>query len=167
MKYEVNVGGQPFLIEVDHGQPVLINGRPVRFALEQVGGLPLYSVATHEGVRFVLVEGGEGEYRVEVDGRVYSAQVERSRPQRVGPESTFEEDGGTCHTVAAPLAGTLVSVAVMPGESVEAGQVMAVLESMKMQMQIRAPHGGIVERIHKPPGSDVGQGDALVTVQSS
>lgn len=165
MKYEVNVSGQPFLVEVGRGQSARINGRPVQAALEQIGDLPVYSLAAGDGVYLVLIEGEEGDYRVEVDGRVYTAQVQRSRPQPHVQESVCREGGDLCVVVAAPLAGTLLSQPVVEGEAVRPAQVVAVLESMKMQMEIRAPHGGVIETVHQSPGSDVGQGEALVSIR--
>ena len=46
------------------------------------------------------------------------------------------------------------------------GQIVAVVESMKMQMELQAPHAGLVEQVHGQPGQDVGQGEALVVVRT-
>jgi biotin carboxyl carrier protein len=53
---------------------------------------------------------------------------------------------------------------VVPGDAIEAGQLLAVIESMKMQTEIKAPRAGVVERILVPLGGSFGQGAPLVTL---
>jgi biotin carboxyl carrier protein len=65
------------------------------------------------------------------------------------------------------LAGNLVAVLVDAGDLVTDGQVVAVLESMKMQMELRAPDSAVVEAVHHQPGKDVSQGEALVTLRTA
>ena len=51
------------------------------------------------------------------------------------------------------------------GDRIESGQVVAVVESMKMQMRLTSPQRGVVETVHELPGQDVCQGDKLVTLR--
>lgn|GEM_PF-191708 len=64
-------------------------------------------------------------------------------------------------TVVAPLPGILVSVGVSAGDAVERGDVLGVLESMKMRYPLRAPAGGRVERVAYPAGAHVVRGELL------
>ncbi|MEA3340820.1 MAG: acetyl-CoA carboxylase biotin carboxyl carrier protein subunit, partial [Chloroflexota bacterium] len=66
--------------------------------------------------------------------------------------------------VCAPLPGLLVATTVEVEQRVESGEVVAVLESMKMNLELRAPRGGIVQALHGTPGLEVGQGEALVVI---
>ena len=68
-------------------------------------------------------------------------------------------------TVQAPMPGLVLSVNVAEGDSVEPGQVLAVLESMKMQMQMRAPVGGKVTRVVARSGAQVDKGALLVQIE--
>jgi biotin carboxyl carrier protein len=65
--------------------------------------------------------------------------------------------------VRAPMPGCIVSVAVQPGDRVEAGQDVCVLEAMKMNNRIRAPRAGTIAQVHVNPGQQVQYGDMLVT----
>jgi biotin carboxyl carrier protein len=58
----------------------------------------------------------------------------------------------------------LLSLAVAEGERVVAGQVVAVVESMKMQMALRAPVAGAVRAVHGPADRDECQGEKLVSL---
>jgi biotin carboxyl carrier protein len=159
------VAGQAFEIEVDHERLVRINGRPLYLDLEQVGGLPVYSLALDDTGYVVFVEEAQGHYRVEVQGQVYDVDVERQLPQLVAPKIECHGDAGDCLAVTAPLAGKLLSLLVAAGDQVEAGQMVAVVESMKMQIQLKASRPGTVEEVHGPPGRNVDQGERLLTLR--
>ena len=164
MKFEVTVGGRTFDIEVEHGGLVRVNGRPVYVDLEQIGGSAAYSLALDEGSYIVFVEEGPGEYSVEVEGRAYPVRVQAGRPHLERPADAESAAVGGHWALHAPLAGRLVSVPVVAGQAVEAGQFLAVLGSMKMQMELKAAHAGRVEAVHGAPGDEVAQGQILVTL---
>ncbi len=166
MKYRVVAAGQSFDIEVDPNHLVRVNGQPAYVELEQVGGLPVYTLALDDAAHVLFVEEGLDEYRVEVRGRTYPVMVQLER-KVVRPVQAECADGAEgCREVAAPLAGKLVALEVEVGEWVEEQQVVAVIESMKMKMELRAPWRGIVEEVRGPPGKAVSQGDALVVLRA-
>lgn len=166
MKYKVTAAGQSFEIEVDANHLVRVNGRPAYVDLEQVGGLPVYTLALDGAAHVLFVETGQDEYRVEVRGRTYPVTVELQRDSLVPPRSECSDGDEGCHVISAPLAGDLISVRVGVGEQVEEGQVVAVVESMKMQMELKAPWCGMVEVVRGPPGRAVVQGEDLVTLRT-
>ena len=63
-----------------------------------------------------------------------------------------------------PMPGLVVAVPVNEGQAVEKGQVLVILESMKMQNELKAPHAGKVERIKVKPGESVEQRQLLLNV---
>ncbi|MEJ2209994.1 MAG: biotin/lipoyl-binding protein [Anaerolineae bacterium] len=164
VKYRVVAGGRAFEIEIDHERLAWVDGQPLYLDLEQVGGLPVYSLSLDEAGYMLFVEEGQEEYRVEVQGRLYPVRVVPDRPH-LAPR----DDGGMgCEAersiVQAPLAGHLVALPVVQGQEVAAGQVVAVVESMKMEMELKAPRRGIVAEVHGSPGRDVAQEEPLVTI---
>ena len=68
-------------------------------------------------------------------------------------------------SVPAPLQGTVVSIDVAEGELVRPGQQIAVLESMKMEHLVNAPHGGKVTRIASGAGTTLMQGEAILFLE--
>jgi len=64
--------------------------------------------------------------------------------------------------LTAPMPGKLVSFAVQVGDSVTAGQALAVMEAMKMEHTIAAPHAGVVEELLYQPGDQIGDGAELL-----
>jgi biotin carboxyl carrier protein len=63
------------------------------------------------------------------------------------------------------MPGVVVTIEVGEGSRVETGQAIAIMEAMKMQMEIRAPHAGTVKRIHIGPGQELAAGQLLVTME--
>lgn len=163
MKYRTTVGGRTFEIEVEHDRLVRVNGRPVYLDLAQVGGLPLYELALNDGTYLLFVDKGREQYQVEVKGQVYPVQVVVDRPRLVPRQAACHDEQECRFVVTAPLAGRLVTVTAA-GDQVAAGQVVAVVESMKMQMELKAPQAGEVDLVHVPSGANVLQGTELVTI---
>jgi acetyl-CoA carboxylase carboxyltransferase component len=74
---------------------------------------------------------------------------------------------GSIHTVTAPVQGTVVSIPVAPGDSVDRDAPVAVLESMKMEHLVAAPSAGAILSVAVEPGALVAVGDPLVVVEVS
>ncbi len=162
MKYRVEVEGRRFEIEVWPDGTVWVDGRPVSVDLEGLEG-PFLSLLL--GVRSyeAAVEQETGEaYRVIVAGRAYRTAVEAPRTAPVEP-GACPAPTGSCE-VRAPLPGLLVELRVAEGQPVRAGDVVAVLESMKMHMELRAPRDGVVRSLCATPGREVQQGEVLAVI---
>ena len=166
MKYQVTVAGRTFDLEVLHSHLVRVGDRALYVDLDQIGGLPIYSLTLDDTEYVVFVDEGQQDYQVEVWGRVYDVGVTSQFPRLEPRRSASVGDGETCLTISAPLAGCVISLPVKAGEWVEAGQLVAVVESMKMQMKVTSPQPGVVEAVHGLPGQDVAQGEKLVTLRT-
>ena len=91
------------------------------------------------------------------DGQVFTFAVERPAGRAArGPR----HDGG----LSAPMPATVVRMAVAPGDRVRAGDVVVVLEAMKMELPIRAPMDGLVVSVHGRQGELVQPGHDLVQI---
>jgi biotin carboxyl carrier protein len=167
VKYCVVIGGRSFVIEIDHERLAWVDGQPLYLDLEQVGGLPVYSLSLDETGDMLFVEESQEAYRVEVQGQIYPVRVERPGPC-LAPRTA--QDGGketVQTTICAPLAGYLTALPLLESEWVAAGQVVAVVESMKMQMELRTPREGRIVKVHGPQGRDVIRGEELVTINAA
>lgn len=68
----------------------------------------------------------------------------------------------TANAVVAPLAGSVARILVAEGDAIESGQVLVVLEAMKMETEITAPRAGTVSVVHVQVGDAVQGGQALL-----
>ncbi|HEY5336534.1 MAG TPA: biotin carboxylase N-terminal domain-containing protein, partial [Mycobacteriales bacterium] len=80
------------------------------------------------------------------------------------PEARADEVTGG---LVAPMPGTVVSVHVAPGDAVEDGALLVVLEAMKMEHRVTAPQAGVVGDVHVAVGSQVAGGDLLVVLEEA
>jgi biotin carboxyl carrier protein len=108
-------------------------------------------------VREVVVEG----WRVEVELEPERRAVLRERARRGAGAAS---KGGPV-VVRAIIPGRVVAVSVVPGDDVEAGQQILVVEAMKMQNELRAPREGTVERVGVAVGDTIEVGDLLVVIR--
>jgi propionyl-CoA carboxylase alpha chain len=69
--------------------------------------------------------------------------------------------------LVAPMPGTVLAVHVHPGDQVSAGQLLMIVEAMKMEHRITAPHPGVVGEIHAQRGDQVAAGDVLVVIEEA
>jgi len=67
--------------------------------------------------------------------------------------------------VRAPMPGLLVALEVRPGQAVGAGEAVAVIEAMKMQMELRTPAAGTVREVRAGAGGEVSAGDVIVVLE--
>src|SRR5581483_1484573 len=79
------------------------------------------------------------------------------------PPPASEEEHGGCR---APMPGRVLAVHCAPGDRVIKGQILALLEAMKMEHEVRAPEDGVVREVPVEPGQQVNAGDVLVVVDA-
>ncbi|RCV89237.1 sodium-extruding oxaloacetate decarboxylase subunit alpha [Billgrantia montanilacus] len=113
---------------------------------------------------------GPETYTVKVNGKAYVVEVAEG-----GEIGEVAEQGGTAstpalpaapsgETIAAPLAGNIFKVNVKPGDAVKEGDVVIILEAMKMETEVRASSAGTVSEVKVSEGDSVSVGDALIVL---
>ncbi|MEP0072303.1 MAG: sodium-extruding oxaloacetate decarboxylase subunit alpha [Marinomonas sp.] len=117
--------------------------------------------------------GGEGVYTVSVSGEEYVVQVteggvvgaiqpaDSTSASVAAPVASVASSG---EAVPSPLAGNIFKVLVSPGQQVEEGETIMILEAMKMETEISAPKSGVVGSINVKEGDSVQVGHTLLTL---
>ncbi len=123
---------------------VTVNGQAYEVEVEEVGGAP-----TAAPVRAA----------VPVAAPVAAAPVAAAAPAAKAAPAVA---GG--EPVKAPMPGNILDVKVKAGDKVTTGQALCVLEAMKMENEIPAPHDGVVAQVVVTKGATVEAGDVLVTL---
>jgi acetyl/propionyl-CoA carboxylase alpha subunit/acetyl-CoA carboxylase carboxyltransferase component len=111
-------------------------------------------IDAHAGSLVAAAKEAEEPLLFEMNGAL---EETRSSADMSGPEGSV--------AVPAPLQGTIVTIDVREGELVRPGQQIAVLESMKMEHLVNAPHGGKVTKIASDTGATLMQGEAILFLE--
>ncbi len=143
MKINVKVGEQNFEVEIED-----LNARPI--------------VAVVDGERFEVMpeDGGQAEARAE---RSRSVQKDAGAPvEKKSAIGVSAPSVGDARSLVAPLPGTVVEVFVKQGDQIETGQVVLVIEAMKMKNSIRSMRAGTVGEVLVSAGQTVAHKQALI-----
>ena len=175
---EFEIGGLPTLIGFHQAlleHPCFVAGETCHGIVEseelakraaEHGGPRVAATRSPAGARL-----RERKRSVELDGRRYDvtllepeppwAELARRRRERVRSGS----GGGGSEAVVSPMQGTVLKVEVVEGDPVEAGQVLCVVEAMKMENEIAAHRAGKVAHLSVTPGAAVAAGQVVCVVQ--
>lgn len=113
------------------------------------------------------------KFKVKVNGTSYEVEVEEiSAPKDAQPSavsaapktSPVQAPGEGQEVVTAPMPGNILSVNCSVGDTVAAGQVIAILEAMKMENEIMSPRDGKIIAMNVVKGSTVNSGDIICIV---
>jgi biotin carboxyl carrier protein len=147
--WRVSIGGRP-AEEVD-----AVEIRPGTWSLLWGGRSLVVDLDRRGQTAAALVAGAEAPFEL--------ADAARSRLARaVGQRGRGAQSG---EVIAAPIAGKVVKMLVAAGDEVTAGQGVAVLEAMKMENEIKADRGGVVETVHVRAGQSVETRERLLTLR--
>ena len=144
MKYAVKVGEQTFNVEIKD-----INARPI--------------VAVVDGEAFEVFPENIGPAEAGLN-RLGKNEAPKTPEARIKTPAAASAPHliTTSNTLTVPLPGTVIETFVHPGEVIEAGQVVVIIEAMKMKNSIRATRGGKIAEVLVSAGQSVAHKQALV-----
>jgi biotin carboxyl carrier protein len=145
MKYNVKIGEKTYSVEIED-----INARPV---VARVDG---------ERVEVMPENGSRAEVKKEAEGIKPLSESKAPNLNPVPTTSPSPNPALSGNTITAPLPGTVVEMFVKAGDKVEAGQVVLVIEAMKMKNSIRSTWSGTVGNVLVSVGQTVAHKQALV-----
>ncbi|HXG37016.1 MAG TPA: biotin/lipoyl-containing protein [Dehalococcoidia bacterium] len=168
-KYLVRLGGEIKEIEIDAGPQtthIKIDEDWHEARLERVGTSSLFTLVIDNEPYELFVEERAGGYDLVIGFDMYSVEVYPARSETISQlrqlteraRAEAEGDWG----VLSPMSGVVVDIYVTPGDSVQEGDVLLIIEAMKMNNELRAQRAGAVREIYVSKGQRVEQGTALL-----
>lgn len=169
-KYLVRIGDEDLDVEVRRDDGVIearFNGDGAWHTVEllrvEASGLYVLMLDNHP-LEIYLEESPRGA-DVTIGRHVFNVEVGRwsqpaARRSRKAPSSA---DGRT--RVLAPMTGSIIEVRCAPGDAVQQGETLLIVESMKMNNELRSPVSGVVESVQATPGQRVQGGAVLVVIR--
>lgn len=142
MKYKITVNNQTYEVEIEN-----INARPV--------------IAHVDGERFEILPGDVNQAETKKEASK-PAEKKSFNPNPVKAAAPAPNPAISGNSLTAPLPGTVVDVFVKAGDKVEAGQVVLIIEAMKMKNSIRSVFSGKISEVLVSAGQSVAHKQALI-----
>src|SRR3990172_9611015 len=164
MRYVTTVGERECLVEIVDDHHVSVDGVIYEVEVGAASGQTIYSVLINNRSYEAFIYPGEDGWEVILLGTQYVLQVEDEREKRLRASMSRDLAENIDFHLRAPMPGLVVTVPVTDGQNVAKGEVLIVLESMKMQNELKSPRPGTVSRVRVKPGDSVELREHLLSV---
>jgi biotin carboxyl carrier protein len=141
---------------------VALDGQPTHADAVEIGPNLFSILLNGQSHEIRIARAADGKLNLQCGLNEFSAEVADPRAWRGRRLGHVEAEGR--QQIIAPMAGKVVRVLVKPGDQVESGRGLLVVEAMKMQNEIRSPKSGAVERLLVVEGQPVNAGDTLAWI---
>lgn len=167
--YRLRLGDQEHELEVEEhdGQfRVRLSDDWYPLELERVGDTARYSLLLNHRPYDIFAEESPHGFHIVIGARLFAITTPGPArgPRLTGPAEVEAETDTGEWVLTSPMAGVVQEVLVQPGDEVEAGQVLVVVEAMKMQNDLRARRSGTVKAVYASDGQRVEQGTPLLVL---
>ncbi|HNS40550.1 MAG: biotin/lipoyl-binding protein [Anaerolineae bacterium] len=164
MKYIATVKDREYTIEIDPDRGILIDDVPQEIDFQRLGQSGFLSLLMNHRSVSAVVEEKNDHWDVLIQGELYNVQVQDERVYRL---ERMRSTGATVDgqaIVTSPMPGIIVAVPVAVGDIVKRGDKVVVLESMKMENELRAPCDGVITHVNVTAGANVEKDQELVGI---
>lgn len=164
MKYIAIVKDQEYTIEIDPDKGILIDDVPHEIDFRRLPSGGVTSLLMNNRSILAVIEEMGDYWDVLIAGELYAVRVQDERAYRLERmrSSGLTVDGEA--VVTSPMPGIIVAVPVAVGDVVRHGDKVIILESMKMENELRAPCDGVVTHVFVSPGGAVEKDQPLVGI---
>lgn len=164
MKYVATIENREYLVEILDERHVTVDGVVYEVDFTDVSGQPVYSALVDGKSYEAYVYPDEGVWQVLLQGSLYATTVEDEREKRLRATASGNVILTGDTPIKAPMPGLVIGVAVENGQQVARGDTLVVLESMKMQNELRTPRDGVISRLRVNAGQSVERNQVLCYV---
>jgi biotin carboxyl carrier protein len=164
MRYITAIGDEEYIIEIDNDSEIVVNGEKYDIDFQPSAEKDVYSMLLNNRSLEGVVETREDDWRILIRGELYEAKVQDERAYRLAKARGVVVAVTGEVTVKSPMPGIIIDVPVSAGTPVKKGDKVVILESMKMENELRAPRDGVVTRVFIEPGAGVEKNQQLLVI---
>jgi len=164
MKYITTLNDQQYTIEIDHDDQITVNGESYDVNFQQLSEGGILSLLLNNHSLEAIVEERDGAWEVLIRGELYTVQVQDERAYRLAKARGVTAEVTGEAAIKSPMPGLIIAVPVEEGQLVSKGDQIIILESMKMENELRSPRDGVVKHLYVKPGESVEKNQPLATI---
>ncbi len=163
---KLQIGDREFEVQPG-GDSITVGDKPYAIRVVRSGNIvTVYVNEKAHAVQLPATMPEEGPVKVLVDAKEYEVELKGRAGARPAPKAKAKKAGGAgTGVVLSQMTGRVIRVDVKPGDPVKEGDILLVVEAMKMENEIAAPISGTVKDVSVTPGSRVAEGDPLLVIE--
>lgn len=166
MKYITTIGDKEYTVEVLGPRQVSVNDKIYDVDFQSISGQPVFSLLVNGGsYQAAVFPGDEDALQVLMRGTLYIATVEDERERRLKSAGGSGTAASGEFVLRAPMPGLIIKIPVAENQEIKKGDVLVILESMKMQNELKSPRDGKVARIQVKTSDSVEQRQIILSVE--
>lgn len=163
MIYYATIEGNEYVIDIGKGH-IAVDGKTYQIDFQDLSEPGIVSLLLNNRSIEAVVDEKDDLFDVLIRGELYSVHVQDERTRRLAlARGETAVDGGEI-VIKSPMPGIIVATPARVGQAVKKGDQIIILESMKMENELRAPRDGVVTRINVEPGASVEKDQALAVI---
>jgi len=167
MRYITVIGDEEYVIEIDNDFEIRVNGEKYEIDFQPSAESNVYSMLLNNRSLEGVVETREDSWEVLIRGELYEVQVQDERAYRLAKARSSVTVVSGEISIKSPMPGIIIDVPVSLGMPVTKGDKVVILESMKMENELRAPRDGVITRVSVESGASVEKNQVLIVIGDS
>lgn len=164
MSKRVNISGSEFLIdfEGDSKENGTLNGEPFGWDVSKVSDNLYHVIKDNRSFNVEILEAIDGKRQIKVNGTIYETETINKFDELLKSLGMETGGAGKVNELKAPMPGLVLEIDVKPGDQLQKGDRILVLEAMKMENVIKAPADVTVASIEVEKGKTVDKNQVMV-----
>jgi biotin carboxyl carrier protein len=164
MKYQTRIGEQTYEVEVLDERHLVLNGTPYEVDFASIGDQAVFSLLINGRSYEAHAVRQDDGWQILLHGEMYEATVEDEQAVRARALARPGAVESGEYSLRSPMPGLIVRILASVGQTVEKGAPLVILESMKMQNELRSQKAGTVREIRIEPNQTVEQNQVLIVI---
>lgn len=164
-EYVVTVKDKKNSVKISENSEILINGKTHHYELIQVNNYSYRLRIDQKIYDISSVKINSDKFVVSLEGYTYETLVRTALQERA---TKVIEQQGSAHSlreIKAPMPGMILKIKKKPGEKINLGDSIVILEAMKMENDIKSPAAGVIKNIYVSEGTPVEKGAKLFSIE--
>lgn len=163
MNLKISVNNDQLFEVRDEKGLIMVNDQSVTYSLKKISSNEYVMHYDHKSYQLKVLEDKSGEMQLSVDGAFVQLEIKDHITQILEELGMDVSESNQVNEITAPMPGGIIDINVNPGDEVEEGDALLILEAMKMENIIKSPVTGTIAAVHVAKGDNVEKNQLLIS----